>query len=159
MSIDIETGSIEELIAIVLTDIRVKGFSTQQPFIIGTIEDRMMSFARNNGVTLACESLYMSAKQLQHSMRLSKSQKDLVVEDSELIAFPQARFSMELYYDGECFIYTNGLSKFIIHPNYEIKISRDKYRVVNFITATKVKDPAEFTITRYTKIETDRLMK
>ena len=59
---------------------------------------------------------------------------------------------MDLYFDGECFIYTNGLSKFIIHPNYEIKISRDKYKVVNFITATKVKDPAEFTIKKYKKI-------
>ena len=26
---------------------------------------------------------------------------------------------MELYYDGECFIYTNGQSKFIVHPNYK----------------------------------------
>ena len=159
MSIDIEAGSIEELIAIVLTDIRVKGFSTQQPFIIGTIEERMLSFARDNGITLACENLYMSAKQLQHSMRLSKSQKDLVVEDSELIAFPQARYAMELYYDGECFIYTNGLSKFIIHPNYEIKISRDKFRVVNFITATKSKDKKEFNGKRYIKIEADHLIK
>ena len=156
MTINIEAGSIEELIAIVLTDIRVKGFSTQQPFIVGAVEERMLSFARNNGIVLGCESLYMSAKQLQHSMRPSKSHKDLVVEDVELIHFPQTRFSMDLYYDGECFIYTNGRSKFIIHPNYEIKIDRDKYKVVNFITATKSKDKKEFNGKRFIKIEADR---
>ena len=59
---------------------------------------------------------------------------------------------MELYYDKECFIYTNGISKFIVHPNYEIKISRRKVKVVNFITATKIKDPAEFTLPKYIKI-------
>ena len=64
---------------------------------------------------------------------------------------------MDLYYDGECFIYTNGRSKFIIHPNHEIKICRGKVKVVNFITATKVKDPVEFTIKKYVKIEADHL--
>ena len=150
---------IEELIAIVLADIRVKGFSTQQPFEIGPVEERMMSFAAMNGITLGCNSLYMSAKQLQHSMRPSKGAKDLVVEEAEVIQFPHSRYAMDLYYDGECFIYTNGRSKFIIHPNYEIKISRDKYKVVNFITATKVKDPAEFTIKKYIKIEAGHLRK
>ena len=157
MIIQEDGGSIEELIAIVLTDIRVKGFSTQQPFEIGEIEERMKLFAQAHDISLGCNSLYMSSKQLQHSMRLSKSQKDLVVEEQELIGFPRLRFSMDLYYDGECFIYTNGRSKFIIHPNHEIKICRGKVKVVNFITATKVKDPVEFTIKKYVKIEADHL--
>ena len=152
----VEEGTIEELIAIVLTDIRVKGFSTQQPFEIGAVEERMLRYASLNGIVLASNQLYMSAKQLQHSMRPSKSQKDLVVEESELIAFPQERFKMDLYFDGECFIYTNGRSKFIVHPNYEIKISRDKFKVINFITATKAKDKKEFNGKRYIKIEADR---
>ena len=59
---------------------------------------------------------------------------------------------MELYYDGECFIYTDGLSKFIVHPNYKMKISRELVAKVNFITATKVKDPAEFTLPKYREI-------
>ena len=59
---------------------------------------------------------------------------------------------MDLYYDGECFIYADGHSKFIIHPNYKIKINREHVKLVNFITATKVKDPAEFTLPKYRKI-------
>jgi hypothetical protein len=94
----------------------------------------------------------MSAKQLQHSMRASKESKGLVVADSDLINFPKSRFQMELYYDGECFIYTDGVSKFIVHPNYKMKISRELVANVNFITATRIKDPAEFTLPKYQKI-------
>ena len=61
-----------------------------------------------------------------------------------MIGFPQNRFKMNLYYDGECFIYTDGQSKFIIHPNYKMKISRELVANVNFITATRIKDPKSF---------------
>ena len=144
--------STEELIAAVLSDIRQKGFSSVQPFSIGKVETRMMQFAQTNAITLASDALYMSAKQLQHCMRASKATKGLVVDDADLINFPNNRFQMDLYYDGECFIYTNGLSKFIIHPNYKMKISRELVALVNFITATRVKDPAEFTLPKYRKI-------
>jgi len=94
----------------------------------------------------------MSAKQLQHCMRASKGAKGLVVDDADLIGFPTNRFQMNLYYDGECFIYTDGKSKFIVHPNYKMKISRELVTQVNFITATRIKDPAEFTLPKYQKI-------
>ena len=71
---------------------------------------------------------------------------------SDLISFPQKRFQMDIYYDGECFIYTDGVSKFIVHPNYKMKISRELVANVNFITATRIKDPAEFTLPKYQKI-------
>ena len=150
----IETAdiTIESLIATVLSDIRQKGYSSMQPFSIGKVEARMMNFALANAVTLASDELYMSAKQLQHCMRASKGAKGLVVADIDLIGFPQKRFQMELYYDGECFIYTDGQSKFIVHPNYKMKISREIVAQVNFITATRVKDPAEFTLPKYRKI-------
>jgi hypothetical protein len=149
----LETGiSIESQIAAVLNDIHKKGYSSVQPFSVGKVEERMMLFAQANAVTLASDELYMSAKQLQHSMRASKAAKGLVVADADLIGFPQSRIQMDLYYDGECFIYTDGLSKFIIHPNYKIKISRELVANVNFITATRIKDPAEFTLPKYRKI-------
>ena len=112
----------------------------------------MLLFAQANNVTLASDDLYMSAKQLQHSMRASKEVKGLVVADSDLISFPKKRFQMDIYYDGECFIYTDGESKFIVHPNYKMKISRELIATVNFITATRIKDPAEFTLPKYQRI-------
>ena len=147
--------TIEELIATILNDIRQKGFSSVMPFSIGSVEIRMSQFADANGIELASDELYMSAKQLQHSMRASKNAKGLVVDASELIAFPQSRFSMDLYYDGECFIYTDEQSKFIIHPNYKMKINKDQVKLVNFITATRRTDKKEFNGKRYVKIEND----
>ena len=147
--------SVEELIAAVLNDLSQKGFSSVMPFSIGSVEVRMSQFAATNGIEFASDELYMSAKQLQHSMRASKNVKGLVVDASELISFPQNRFSMELYYDGECFIYTNGKSKFIVHPNYKMKVNREVVKLVNFITATRRTDKKEFNGKRYVKIEND----
>ena len=152
---EMEVKSVEELIATVLDDINQKGYSSVMPFSIGSVEVRMSQFADANGIELASRELYMSAKQLQHSMRASKNAKGLVVDASELIAFPQSRFSMDLYYDGECFIYTDGLSKFIVHSNYKMKINREQVKLVNFITATRRTDKKEFNGKRYVKIEND----
>ena len=146
--------TIEELITTVLIDIQQKGFSAVQPFSIGDVEQRMIQFAQDNEITLASNQLYMSAKQLQHCMRASKDAKGLVVSQDELVRFPTTRFKMDLYYDGECFIYTDGVSKFIIHPNYKMKVNREHVKLVNFITATRIKDPMEFTLPKYKKIET-----
>jgi len=147
-----EKPSIETLIATVLTDIQQKGYSSIQPFDIGEVEGRMIQFAQVNGVMLGSDRLYMSAKQLQHCMRASKDAKGLVVSPDELIRFPKERYQMDLYYDGECFIYTNGISKFIVHPNYKIKVSREIVKLVNFITATRRTDKKEFNGKRYIKI-------
>ncbi len=145
----------EELISTILTEIHQKGYSSVLPFSIGKIEKRMEQFARDNHVTLGSDELYMSVKQLQHSMRASKIAKGLVVSDEDLINFPKNRFSMDLYYDGECFIYTDGQSKFIVHPNYQMKVSREMVKLVNFITATRRTDKKEFNGKRYVKIESD----
>ena len=153
---EINQPSVEELINMVLTDIQQKGYSAIQPFDIGEVEQRMLEFAEVNSITLGSDRLYMSAKQLQHSMRASKGAKGLVVDDADLIGFPKNRFQMDLYYDGECFIYTDGLSKFIVHPNYKMKISREQVKLVNFITATRRTDKKEFNGKRYIKIENDR---
>ena len=37
-----------------------------------------------------------------------------------------------------------------------MKVSREHIKVVNFITATRVKDPMEFTLPKYIKVENDR---
>ena len=144
--------TIESRIEAVLNDIHQKGFSSIQPFSIGKVEMRMTQYAQANDITLASDDLYMSARQLQHCLRASKSVKGLVVDDTDLINFPQNRFQMDLYYDGECFIYTDGSSKFIIHPNYQMKVSREIVKLVNFITATRRTDKKEFNGKRYIKI-------
>ncbi len=147
-----EKPLIEQMISTILDDIHQKGYSSILPFSIGKVEDRMMLFAKEHQITLASNELYMSAKQLQHCMRASKATKGLVVADADLIGFPKKRFQMELYYDGECFIYTDGQSKFVVHPNYQMKVSREIVKLTNFITATRRTDKKEFNGKRYIKI-------
>ena len=52
---------------------------------------------------------------------------------------------------------TTRVSKFIVHPNYKMKISREVVKLVNFITATRRTDKKEFNGKRYIKIETDSI--
>lgn len=61
---------------------------------------------------------------------------------------------MDLYFDKDDgkFVYTNGVAKFIISPNYQIKLNRNKIRVINFITATRISDDSEFNLVKYQKI-------
>lgn len=124
-------ASVEQLISAVLRDINEKGYSSMLPFSIGKVEARMTMFSIEKNIFLGSDELYMSAKQLQHCMRASKNAKGLVVSAQELIDFPKNRFSMDLYYDGECFIYTDSISKFIIHPNYKMKVNREIMKLVN----------------------------
>ena len=149
--------TIEELIKTILTDIRQKGYSSVQPFSIGKVESRMMQFANNNNIELGSDELYMSVKQLRHSIRPSKVAKGLVVADEDFVNFPRNRLSMDLYYDGECFIYTDGVSKFIVHPNYKMKVNHEIIKLVNFITATRRNDKKEFNGKRYIKIKDDQI--
>ena len=77
-------------------------------------------------------------RSLSHSEREHKVNIGKAVEKEEIIAFPMTRHKMEMSYDGESFIFTNGNAKFVIHPNYEIKIERKKAKRVVFITATRM---------------------
>lgn len=74
-----------------------------RPFSIGRVERRMADFAKDNGITLASNSVYMSVKSITHSRRKSKQEKDLIVSDNDLIGFHSSRRRMDLCYDGNKF--------------------------------------------------------
>lgn len=144
-------SSAREKIKRILLDLRMQNYSSVKPFSIGYVEERMRVFAKQNSITIA-PSLYMSAHAIAHAKRASKVNRGDAVHDRDLIDFPIERKRMDLYYDGENFVYTNYVNKFIVHPNYNLKIDRRKEKVVNFITASKVTDANEFRTRKYTKI-------
>ena len=113
ITMDNKDVTIEEVISQVLADIRQKGFSAIQPFSIGKMEVRMSQFAQINQVTLASDELYMSAKQLQHCMRASKSAKGLVVDDAE------------------AHTYINSYIRMITNTTYDYKIDEPGHFKVN----------------------------
>ena len=144
----------KEKILTVLSDIKKQGYSRIPPFEIGSVEKRMSTFARDNGIKLASRDVYMSASAIAHATRDSKRAKGLVVSDKDLADFPRRRRKMDLYYDTRTgnFTYTDGKTKYIMHPSYETKMSRRETKLVYFITASKVNDKNEFRMEEYKRI-------
>lgn len=136
----------------IATDIKMHGFSKTKPFAMGRIEHRMAEYAKRNNITLAGKSIYISSHSISHTLRDSKIRDGKAVSLSDLINFPKGRAKMDLFFDGDSFVYTNYKVKFIIHPNYEIKINRKKTMKANYITATKVTDANEFKLGKYKKV-------
>lgn len=140
-------------IAQVLHDIENIGYSKVDYFSIGNIEGDMKRYADAHNITLGT-GIYMSARQIAHSIRESKREKGLVISNEELKAFPRARGKMHLYYDknDNAFIYTDGKAKYCVRPGYQIKLNRNKIKVVNYISAERIKNMDEFNLTKYEKI-------
>lgn len=143
----------KEKILTVLSDIKRIGYSRITPFKIGSVEKRMSTFAERNGIQLASRDVYMSASAIAHATRDIKRMKGIVVSDKDLAAFPSRRKKMDLYYDSTTknFTYTDGKTKFIVHPNYRLTLPIGKKKVTNFITAS-ITDGNEFNQRNYTKI-------
>lgn len=144
----------KENIMAVLSDIKAQGFSQMSPFKIGSVEKRMSDFAKLNGIELGSKDIYMSSSAIAHATRDSKKTKGLTVSDTDLASFPSKRKKMDLYYDSRTgnFTYTDGKSKYVVHPNYEIKMPKRKRKLVNFITASKINSKQEFFMSKYQKI-------
>lgn len=75
-----ELSKAQRTIAVVLAEIQEEGHSKIMPFDIGEVEIRMLRYAAINGITLGSDRLYMSAKQLTHTIRQSKRGKGLAVD-------------------------------------------------------------------------------
>ena len=149
-----ESSRAADKIRRVLYDIRQYGYSRLRPFSVGRVESRMRNFANVNGIEIAKGNLYMSPSAVSHAMRDSKKSKGLSVHESDLIGFPSNRKKMDLYYDrmNRNFIYADSQSKYVIHPNYEMKTKGGKVKRVNFITAQKLNKNEVFDKVRFKKV-------
>lgn len=145
-------GKASDKIKSVLKEISQHGYSRRSPFSVGHVEGRMKKFSKENGIDIADGDLYMTVKSLSHATRATKERDKKTVSKKDIANFPQKRNSMDLFYDGKAFIYTDYRNKYIVHPNYEMKFEGGKKKKVNFITATKVTDRNEFRLPKYTKI-------
>lgn len=111
-----------------------------KPLNIGDLPKPMKIYARNNGITLDSDKMYISTKGIEHSMRESKVGKNLSVTKEEIADFVENKHNMAQYYDprkGD-FIFASDIAKFVVTPNYKIKINENKTKVVNYITATRI---------------------
>lgn len=136
-------NSIEERAAVkirgILADIETKGFSRQQPFSIGKVEQRMKDYAKEHNITLGSDDVYMSASSISHATRDFKKNIGKAVTNEELENFPTNRHNMEMKYLNGAFIFSDQNAEYVVKPNYELKINRKNARHVVFITATRKK--------------------
>lgn len=125
-------------------------------FRIGKIDREFREYATQNGIELAGNDLIMTRKQIAHTLRPSKKDKDKAISEQHLVEFPIRRKRMELYHDNsnKNFIYFDRArnEKFVVHPNYELKIGKQTSRAVNYITASKT-NPQEFTLKKFRRIK------
>lgn len=137
--------------------INEKRFSEVTPFSIGKVDKEIKEYAANHGLKLASEDIVMTPAQIAHTMRDKKVASGKAIPAKHLVEFPLRRSKMEIYYDAEKknFLYYDRKrnEKYIIHPNYTLKVARKKeLSVTNYITASKT-DPTEFMMQKYTKIK------
>lgn len=150
-------SDIARKISRVIEELQSDEHPTEPPIYLGKAENRMVSFANKNGVEISKEGMYITTKQISHSLRRLKVEKGIAVHPKEIISFAENYHKMDLYYDTQKrnFVYTNGREKFVVHPNYAIKFPKIENRkiknVVDYITASKT-DGKEFNKRNYIKI-------
>ncbi len=136
----------------VMQQLTANGISKARPFPIGRIDKVVLDYAERNGIALASKNVYISVKGITHTLRPTKVRDGVAVSKTAIIMFPQNMRKMAIYYDGS-FIYTDGKNKFVISPNYKVKLPSGKTYKTSFVTARKIESTDEFNDTnKYTKI-------
>lgn len=137
----------------VITDIEQNGYSTQPPFRVGMVDAEIRSYSNANGIELGSNSMYMSPAQIGHTMRALHAAKGIDISARELASFPRRKGGMEIYHDsnGDKFVYYDGKNKYVVQPNYRLKLPTGRTKVVNFITAYRT-NGTEFNQRNFTKI-------
>ena len=128
----------------IVADIESKGYSQESPFTVGRIDPEMRQYANEHRIEIASDEIVMSVKQITHTLRESKAQKGKGISGMEL--YHDKTNNNFIYYDRE------RNEKFVVHPNYSMKIKRAKGKVVNYITASRT-NSQEFTLAKLTRIK------
>lgn len=140
----------------VIADFADHGYSTQTPFVVGKVESVLKSYAKEHNIELGSDDIIMTTDQIGHTLRDSKVRDAKAVPPEHLAEFPMRKSRMEIYHDktDNNFIYFDRSrnEKFVVHPNYSMKINRERVRRVNYITASKT-DPTEFNMQKYRRIK------
>ena len=125
------------------------------PMNIGQLPSSIRNFAKENNIELDSNYLYFTTKGIEHSIRESKVEKGLSVTKEEIADFIANKHDMTQYYDPhkEDFIFATDKPKFIVTPNQSLKIEGKKTKVVNYITATRIKGNADDNFRTYIKIK------
>ena len=124
------------------------------PLYIGQTNEALNSFANRNGIILKSHEIYITTKGIEHSLRESKTAKGISVSQEEIADFIINKNNYTLYYDpvkGD-FVFTTEKAKFVVRPNYKLRIDKRNKEVLNYITATRLKGNISDNFSSYIKI-------
>lgn len=110
------------------------------PMNIGNIPSSIKDYALRNNIKIESDSMYITTKGIEHSLREKKVERGSAVTKEEIADFIKNKGSMAQFYDknrGD-FVFATETAKFIVTPNYTLKIGKQKTKVVNYITATRI---------------------
>ena len=125
------------------------------PLNIGTAPQAIIDYAKRNKIALFSDEIYITTKGIEHAFRESKIAKGIAVSKDELLDFVKNRDSYAIYYDpgmGD-FIFATTKAKFIVRPNYKLKINKTKIAVLNYITATRINTTPQNAFRYFIKIK------
>lgn len=125
------------------------------PLNIGTISSDITDYAEKNQIDLDSHDLYITTKGIEHTLRESKELKGIAVTVDELVDFVKNRNDYAIYYDPAMgdFIFATSKAKFIVRPNFKMKINKEKKSVFNYISATRISNSPEDAFRYFIKIK------
>ncbi len=125
------------------------------PLNIGRVPSAIIEYANKNKVDLDSNDIYITTKGIEHSLRESKVSKGIAVTVNELVDFVKNRNDYAIYYDpgmGD-FIFATSKAKFIVRPNYKMKVNKEKVSTLNYISATRIIGRLSDNVGGYIKIK------
>lgn len=125
------------------------------PLNIGPASSVITDYAEKNQIYLDSHDLYITTKGIEHTLRESKVSKGIAVTVDELVDFVKNRNDYAIYYDPAMgdFIFATSKAKFIVRPNYKLKINKEKKSVFNYISATRISNGPEDAFRYFIKIK------
>ena len=110
----------------------------------------------DHNIELGGNDIVMTTEKIGHTLRGSKAKDGKTIPSDHLAEFPLRRSGMELYHDktNNNFIYFDRTrnEKFVVHPNYSMKVKREKVKKVNYITVSRT-NAQEFTLSKLIRIK------
>ena len=102
--------------------------------------------------------MVMTSKQLQHGRREDKIANGLLVSKEEMKNFILHKNNAGQFYDSKKkdLIFVMGNAKFVMTPNYDLKLKNGKTKVVNYITATRIEGNISDHVASYKKIKDEK---
>lgn len=125
------------------------------PLNIGSVSSVITDYAEKNQIDLDSHDLYITTKGIEHTLRESKELKGIAVTVDELVDFVKNRNDYAIYYDPAMgdFIFATSKAKFIVRPNFKMKINKEKKSVFNYISATRISNSPEDAFRYFIKIK------